>query len=79
LYHGFGLYPLLPLELAFVLPSMFRKSRFVKRRLTRAERLTCFDFPESLSVGLTPTLQLHLLMHNCPEKCLFAAFAAFRP
>ncbi len=84
-YHGFGLFPVgLGITPLFILPSVFAKTGYVKRRLTLPERLLCYDFPKLLGVQLLPSQQRHLVMFlRCssgrPGKCLLAAAKAFEP
>jgi hypothetical protein len=79
LFHGFGLYPVLPQEPQFLVPSVFSPSGWVIRRLTLVERLLVMDFSDSLSRKMRPSDQQTVLLSLVPGKSMMAAYKRFGP
>ena len=72
-FHPRGLFPTESIDPCFVIPCVFAKSRWVKRRLSTVEKLGVFDVPISIIQLLSHSDKRMLSNVNiAPTKCLTA-------
>lgn len=75
LYHGFGHYPLAVRPTpAFLVPSVFTKSKWTRRGLTLHERLLVLDFPDAQGAQLTRQRMSDIVSVAIPGKSLLAVW-----